>query len=104
MLQSGIRKPSRLITKEKYRLVISRFNILTPLAIAMLFLTQMLAAQQPATQNPADKKTDKKADKKAEEKAVDKKTCLWRSDRRPCDAQSDPQDCVRKGKDQHHER
>ena len=71
MLQSGFRGPSRLITKEKYRLVISRFNILTPLAIVVLFLTRMVAAQEPATQKPAEKKAEGKA---GQEKAVDQKT------------------------------
>lgn len=51
--------------------MISRFNILTPLAITVLFLTHAVSAQQPATQKPADKKAEGKA---TEEKAVDKKT------------------------------
>lgn len=72
MLQSVFRKPSRLITKEKHRFVTSRFNILTPLAIAVLTLAQAVSAQQPTEQKPAEQKpaeqksTDKKNEKKEE--------------------------------------
>ena len=71
MLQSDIRKAFSFNTKEKYRLVISRFNILTPLAIAVLFLTQMVTAQEPATQKPVEKKADETA---TQEKPAEKKT------------------------------
>ena len=70
MLQSGTRKPSRFYIKEKYRLVISRFNILTPLAIAVLFLAHMVAAQEPTTQKPAEKKPEEAA---TQEKPGEKK-------------------------------
>lgn len=71
MLQSGIRRPSRLITKEHYRSVISRFKILTPLAIAVLFLAHVASAQQPNTRKPVEEKTEEKA---VAEKSTDKKT------------------------------
>jgi len=67
MLQSDIRKPSRLITKGEIDLI-SRFNILTPLAIAVLFLTYAVGAQQPATQKPAEKKAEEKATESAKKK------------------------------------
>ena len=51
--------------------MISRFNILTPLAIAVLFLTHAVGAQQPAIQKPSEKKREGKA---TAEKPVDKKT------------------------------
>ena len=51
--------------------MISRSNILTPLAIAVLFLTHAVSAQQPATQKPAEKKAEKKS---TNEKSADKKT------------------------------
>src|SRR5688572_16379336 len=75
MLQSDIRKPSRLITKGEIDLI-SRFNILTPLAIAVLFLTHAVGAQEPATQKPAEKKAEEKAtnEKSGNKKAVNKKT------------------------------
>ena len=71
MLQSGIRRAFAFNTKEKYRLVISRFNILTPLAIVVLFLAHAVSAQEPNVQKPAEKKAEEKA---AEEKPADKKT------------------------------
>ena len=48
--------------------MISRFNILTPLAIAVLFLTYAVGAQQPATQKPAEKKAEEKATESAKKK------------------------------------
>ncbi len=71
MLQSDIRRPSRFYTKEKYRLVIPRFNIITPLAIALLFLSEMVSAQEPATQKPAEKRPEETV---TQEKPADKKT------------------------------
>lgn len=50
--------------------MISRFNILTPLAIALLFLSHAVGAQQPKTQKPAEKKAKEKA---AVEKSTEKK-------------------------------
>ena len=51
--------------------MILRLSILTPLAIAVLFLTQLVAAQEPAVQKPAEKKAEEKA---TQEKSGDKKT------------------------------
>ena len=51
--------------------MISRFNILTPLAIAVLVLSHAVGAQQPAIQKPSEKKREGKA---TAEKPVDKKT------------------------------
>ena len=51
--------------------MISRFNILTPLAIAVLFLAHMVAAQEPTTQKPAEKKPEEAV---TQEKTGEKKT------------------------------
>ena len=48
--------------------MISRFNILTPLAIAVLILTHAVGAQQPAIQKPAEKKAEEKATESAQKK------------------------------------
>ena len=75
MLQSGIRKPSRVLYQGENRLVISRFKTLTPLAIAVLFLTFTVGAQQPAEQKPAEKRPveEKAADGKSADKKNDSK-------------------------------
>jgi hypothetical protein len=84
MLQSGIRKPSRFITKEKYRSVTSRFNKLTLSAFAALVFTGSVVAQQPNLQKPVEKPTEQKnSDKKDEKKAPETKDEKKSAERAP---------------------